>query len=535
MKKFVGYFIIILLFVGTGLGIFFGIEYAKNEKYIQENSATLEQVYELQQELDLIQGRLENALEQNELDYETITSLSKELSQATDDLQECQSQLTTTTNNLNQALEQNKIDAEAIAGYLDDIAELNGTIANLSTQITNLNNQIKYYQELLEAYEDSEKLIVTFYLVENGEQTPYDVQVVNENDYVNQVLEPTLQNKYFAGWSLTSDGSDMIEDLTSIQVTENISIFGIVKNIYSINFMVENESYLTQSVIEGNYISLPEEPTPNQDGYIFAGWQLEGEDVDVQTIIPDSDLVFTAKIEMGSGYFDLSGNLVYDWEELKTNEYIYSATSSSNYLNADKTNFLNLPNGQLIIDDEVDRLQQQCFQNMTNLIKVKIPKDTDISAMAFSGCSNLESVEIGEGCVFNGSAYACFADCLNLKSIVLPDSITNVPSMCFLGCESLEEVKLSNNTTIISSMAFSECLSLTSLVIPESVNKIEQGAIPSNCENLTDVIFENADGQRWQLVDDDTDEPIITRNVLDSQSNRQAFLTYPNAYWIRYL
>ena len=327
MKKFVGYFIIILLFVGTGLGIFFGIEYAKNEKYIQENSATLEQVYELQQELDLIQGRLENALEQNELDYETITSLSNKLSQATDDLQECQSQLTTTTNNLNQALEQNKIDAEAIAGYLEDITELNGTIANLSTQITDLNNQIKYYQELLEAYENSGKYEVVFYLVQNGEQTPYDVQVVEPNGYLSEVVAPEGN---FEGWSL-SIGGDLIESLTSVQITEDTNIYG---TFYStVTFLVNDEEYATQQVGYNKSATDPEEPEVQY--YTFEGWTLNGEDVvAVNTYQITQDTTFVAEFtKILSTFNEISWNIdfygMYVWTD---NEKIYYSNNTDQYI-----------------------------------------------------------------------------------------------------------------------------------------------------------------------------------------------------------
>lgn len=152
-----------------------------------------------------------------------------------DELDKMKTQLTTVTNNLNQALAQHEIDQETIAGYLEDIADLNA-------DITELNNQLIIYQELLEAYENSDKFEVIFYLVENGEATPYDAQVIEPNGYLENVDAPA---GWFEGWSLTN-GGEIIEDLTTIQVTEDMSIYGNYKDFsgqYAVGLKMLNEPY----------------------------------------------------------------------------------------------------------------------------------------------------------------------------------------------------------------------------------------------------------------------------------------------------
>ncbi len=239
------------------------------------------------------------------------------------DLQDYKTRLETTTNNLNQALEQNEIDAEAIAGYLEDIAELND-------DITDLNNQIKLYQELLEAYENSGKYEVVFYLVQNGEQTPYDVQVVEPNGYLSEVVEPEGN---FEGWSL-SIGGDLIESLTSVQITEDTNIYG---TFYStVTFMVNDEEYSTQQVGYNKYATDPEEPEVQY--YTFEGWTLNGEDVVAVNSYPiTEDTTFVGKLttELITDIVECSWNGLtnFDGEDVWTDgEQVYYSAGPAQYV-----------------------------------------------------------------------------------------------------------------------------------------------------------------------------------------------------------
>ena len=83
--------------------------------------------------------------------------------------------------------------------------------------------------------------------------------------------------------------------------------------------------------------------------------------------------------------------------------------------------------------------------------------------------------------------YNAFKD-KNIRSIVIPDSVTSIGSSAFRGCSSLTSVVIPDGVTFISDFAFSYCSSLTSVVIPDGVTSIGNFAF-RNCYNLTSVVI----------------------------------------------
>ncbi|MBO4866362.1 MAG: leucine-rich repeat protein [Ruminococcus sp.] len=73
-----------------------------------------------------------------------------------------------------------------------------------------------------------------------------------------------------------------------------------------------------------------------------------------------------------------------------------------------------------------------------------------------------------------------------VKSVVIPDSVTEIKDYAFEHCENLESVTLSKNLKCIGSNAFFGCELLNSIVIPDSVTEIKDHAF-ANCVNLESV------------------------------------------------
>lgn len=113
----------------------------------------------------------------------------------------------------------------------------------------------------------------------------------------------------------------------------------------------------------------------------------------------------------------------------------------------------------------VTALSVSAFSRMYNLETVRLPYTLlSISAGAFSGCTKLREVIIGDGnegadvagreprlAVIGGNA---FADCKALTAIVLPDSLTEIGDQAFENCTSLKELDIPASVTTVGEAAF---------------------------------------------------------------------------------
>ena len=97
---------------------------------------------------------------------------------------------------------------------------------------------------------------------------------------------------------------------------------------------------------------------------------------------------------------------------------------------------------------------------------INLPQLTSIGIRAFhnSGIAKVTSLgsitSLPDG-VWTGSVYAgVFYGCTQLKTIILPDSLTSIGTGSFNGCKLLESVTFGSNISKIGNNAFSECPNL---------------------------------------------------------------------------
>ena len=81
----------------------------------------------------------------------------------------------------------------------------------------------------------------------------------------------------------------------------------------------------------------------------------------------------------------------------------------------------------------------------------------------------------------------CFFGSRNMKSVMLPDSITKLGVQAFAMCNSLKEIDLPDSITEIGRFAFRDCNGLRRIVLPSGLKKLQTGTfsfcyLPDNVE-----------------------------------------------------
>ena len=88
----------------------------------------------------------------------------------------------------------------------------------------------------------------------------------------------------------------------------------------------------------------------------------------------------------------------------------------------------------------------------------------------------------------------------NIRSITLPEGITEIGAFAFAGCAGLEAIAFPEKTlTVIEESAFEGCSRLAQVVIPDSVTSIGDYAF-ADCKGLQRIVISKAQSQNWKLV-----------------------------------
>lgn len=130
------------------------------------------------------------------------------------------------------------------------------------------------------------------------------------------------------------------------------------------------------------------------------------------------------------------------------------------------------------------------FENCVNLRSIILPEGiTILPREIFKGCTSLASITLPEN--LETIHYGAFRDCVSLQSINLPESLSVMHHGVFRGCENLAHITLPNNLAFIADHLFRDCKSLTHIVIPASVSKIgdRAGHAFFGCDALTKIYF----------------------------------------------
>ncbi len=122
--------------------------------------------------------------------------------------------------------------------------------------------------------------------------------------------------------------------------------------------------------------------------------------------------------------------------------------------------------------------------------KYKFHRVKSIAPKAFSSASFLKSVIVPDSVTNIGAA--AFEYCEGLEEIVLPHSLKIIDYNTFKLCTSLRRIEIPMKTAVIRSYAFSKCGLLEKVILPEMLCVIYNGAF-EDCVSLSEVSFPDSE------------------------------------------
>ena len=214
-------------------------------------------------------------------------------------------------------------------------------------------------------------------------------------------------------------------------------------------------------------------------------------------------------ISIPKSVIGLNGNPFAKWNgklECLSPNFVYE---DDVLFNKDKSRIISFRNQNIksyVIPSNVISIGDSAFYGCNSLSEIVISSSvTSIGDYAFSGCSSLKYISIPKSVIcLNGNPFAEWygkLECLfpnfvyeddvlfnkdksriisfrnqNIKSYVIPSSITSIGDRAFSGSDSLSEIVIPPSVTSIGDGAFLGCRSLSEIVIPSSVTSIGKGA-----------------------------------------------------------
>ena len=141
---------------------------------------------------------------------------------------------------------------------------------------------------------------------------------------------------------------------------------------------------------------------------------------------------------------------------------------------------------------EVVAIGDRAFENRTDLRTVMIPDSvTEIEAYSFNNCTNLSNVTLSKSLKYMGGR--AFGSCEKITQIEIPKSLDNCGNSGYASyhgpfgaCSGLKKITFEEGATEVSNGLFRGCTGLEEINIPNSVTEIESSSF-EDCINLVSV------------------------------------------------
>lgn len=116
-----------------------------------------------------------------------------------------------------------------------------------------------------------------------------------------------------------------------------------------------------------------------------------------------------------------------------------------------------------------------------SLESLDLSQFSTVGKTLISGCSSLKSIVLPNYMTELSDSY--FKNCTSLESCILPENLTKIGMYAFENCVNLKAIEFPESLTTIMYRAFENCKSLSSIKIPSNVTKIDIAAF-RGCHNL---------------------------------------------------
>ena len=149
------------------------------------------------------------------------------------------------------------------------------------------------------------------------------------------------------------------------------------------------------------------------------------------------------------------------------------------------------------IDITSDTIPFACFRGCSNIHEITNQDQiASLSSFAFSGCKNLEEVDIIHANTIPAEA---FSHCKNLKSVRLNMGVQEIGSRAFFGCSLLSDINLPDNIRTVKKESFKNCNSIKEITIPANLTSFEDCAF--SYMNSLEAIYVSPDNKTFTTPD----------------------------------